>query len=96
MSVAAKERRGERLVARVSGADKQLFRRAASMEGRSVAMFVIIHAREVAKRIVAENETIQLDPNQSRRFVEALLGPIPTVPTRLKRAIVVHRRRVAS
>ena len=49
MSVLTKERRGERLVARVSGTDKQLFQRAASLEGRSVATFVIVHAREMAR-----------------------------------------------
>ncbi len=54
--VKTKELRAERLVARVSGADKDLLRRAASIEGRSVAMFIITHAREVARRIVADND----------------------------------------
>src|SRR5450759_2962985 len=68
MPVLTKERRGERLVARVSGTDKLLFKRAASLEGRSVATFVITHAREMARRIVADQETIELDAVQSRRF----------------------------
>ena len=66
-----KERRAERLVARVSEADKKLLQRAASLEGRSVATFVLAHAREVARRIVADYETIELDAIQSRRFVKA-------------------------
>jgi uncharacterized protein (DUF1778 family) len=91
-----KERREERLVARVSGADKQLLQRAASLEGRSVATFVITHAREVARRIVADYETIELDAVQSRRFVKALLSPTPAAPSRLKRAGAAYRQRVVA
>lgn len=94
--VETKERPEERLVARVSGADKQLFQRAASLEGRSVATVVIAHAREVARRIVADYETIELDAVQSRRFVKALLNPTPAVPARLKRAGAACRQRVAA
>ena len=91
-----KERRGERLVARVSGTDKLLFQRAAELEGRSVATFVITHAREMARRIVADQETIELDAVQSRRFVKALLNPAPATPSRLKKAAAAYRRRVAA
>src|SRR6266498_1806256 len=93
--IETKERREERLVARVSGADKQLFQRAASLEGRSVATFVITHAREVARRIVADYETVELDAVQSRRFVKALLNPASSAPARLKKAAVAYRLRVA-
>ena len=96
MSVAIKERRGERLVARVSGSDKQLFQRAASLEGRSVATFVITYAREMARRIVADQETIEMDAVQSRRFVTALLNPAPPAPARLKKAVAAYRQRVVA
>lgn len=95
MPVLDKERRGERLVARVSETDKLLFQRAAALEGRSVATFVITHAREVARRVVGEQESVKLDAVQSRRFVKALLGPAPGPTTRLKRAVAAYRRRVA-
>jgi uncharacterized protein (DUF1778 family) len=95
--VLTKERRGERLVACVSGSDKRLFQqRAASLEGRSVATFVITHAREMARRIVADQETIELDAIQSRRFVKALLNPTPSAPNRLKKAAAAYRQRVAA
>lgn len=84
------------MVARVSGSDKLLLQRAASLEGRSVATFVITHAREMARRIVADQETIELDGVQSRRFVKALLNPTPSVPTRLKKGVVAYRQRVAA
>ena len=96
MSVLTKERRGERLVARVSGTDKQLFQRAASLEGRSVATFVIVHAREMARRIVADQEIIKLDAAQSRRFVTALLNPTTSAPSRLKKAVASYKQRVAA
>jgi uncharacterized protein (DUF1778 family) len=94
--VLTKERRRERLVARVSGSDKLLFQRAASLEGRSVATFVITHAREMARRIVADQESIELDTVQSRRFVKALLNPISSAPNRLKKAAAAYRQRVAA
>jgi uncharacterized protein (DUF1778 family) len=96
MQVLTKERRGERLVARVSGSDKLLLQRAAALEGRSVATFVVTHAREMARRIVADQETIELDAIQSRRFVKALLNPTPTAPNRVKKAVAAYRRRVAA
>ncbi len=94
MSVLTKERRKERLVARISGSDKQLFQRAASIEGHSVAKFIVIHTREVAKRIVAQQEAVELDADQSRRFVKALLTPAPSAPVRLKKAMTAYRKRV--
>ena len=94
MPVLTKERRRERLVARVSRSDKQLFQRAASLEGRSVATFVITHAREMARQIVADQQTIELDAVQSRRFVKALLNPTPSAPKRLKKGVAAHRQRV--
>ncbi len=93
---ATRELREERLVARVSGSDKLLLARAAALEGVSVATFVVTHARNVARRIVADSDEITLDATQSRRFVEALLKPTPAVPARLRKAAKEHRQRVAS
>ncbi len=96
MPVLTKERREERLVARVSKSDKVLFQRAASLEGRSVATFVITHAREMARRIVGDQETIELDAVQSRRFVKALLNPTSSAPKRLKKGVAAYRQRVVA
>jgi uncharacterized protein (DUF1778 family) len=96
MPVATIGRREERLVARVSGNDKLLLARAAALEGVSVAAFVVTHARNVARRIVADSDEIRLDAAQSRRFVEALLKPTPAVPSRLRKAAREHRQRVIS
>jgi len=96
MPVLDKERRSDQLVARVRGTDKLLFQRAAALEGRSVATFVITHAREVARRVVGEQETIKLNAAQSRRLVKALLAPAPAPTARLKRAVASYHRRVAN
>lgn len=80
MSTTVKEQKAQRFVARVTVADKQLFQRAASIEGRSMATFVIVHAREVARQIVSQRNLIQLNVEQSVRFVETLLAP-PRPPT---------------
>jgi uncharacterized protein (DUF1778 family) len=75
-----KEQKAQRFVARVTAADKQLFQRAATIEGRSMATFVIAHAREAARLIIHRSNSIQLSADESVRFVEALLAP-PRQPT---------------
>jgi uncharacterized protein (DUF1778 family) len=80
-----KGQKGQRFVARVTAADKQLFQRAASIEGRSMATFVIVHAREVARQVVRQSDLIQLNADQSVGFVEALLAPPrPPAPAMLE------------
>jgi uncharacterized protein (DUF1778 family) len=89
-----KEPKTHRFAARVTAADKELFQKAAAIEGRSLAKFIIAHTREVARRVVAQSSQIQLDPAQSRRFVEALLAP-PQPPTAtFKRARARYQRQV--
>ena len=91
-----KEPKSQRFVARVTAADKQLFRKAAAIEGRSLAKFITIHPLEVARQIVAKSHLIQLDAGQSSRFVEALLAP-PRPPTpALRESIRAYRRLVKS
>jgi uncharacterized protein (DUF1778 family) len=60
-----------------------------------VATFVITHAREVARRVVGEQDAIKLNAAQTRQFVQALLAPAPAPTARLKRAVAEYRRRVA-
>lgn len=94
MIVIRKSKKAERLVARVSGADKELLQRAAVLEGRSMATFVVAHARDAAQRIVSEHETIRLNAEQSRRFVEALLAPPRPAPEALQQATKDYKERV--
>jgi len=88
------EKKAHRLVARVSRAEKRLFQQAASLEGRTLAGFLLAHAREAAERAVLRSHTIRLDSQQSREFVESLLAP-PRAPTpAMKRALKRYGRAV--
>ena len=83
-------------MARVTRADKRIFQEAAALEGRSMATFVVAHARQAAEEIIARRKIIRLDAQDSRRFVEALLSP-PRPPTaRLKRALKLYSQTVVS
>jgi len=86
----------QRFVARVTRADKQIFQQAAALEGRSMATFVITHAREAAEKVGARRKVIELSAQDSRRFVEALLAP-PRAPTpRMIESIRLYRKTVNS
>jgi len=88
------ERKAQRLVARVSRTHKKLFEQAAAIEGRSVATFVVAHAVKAAEELLREQKVIQLNAEQSRRFVRVLLAP-PRPPTRrLKQALSFYRKTV--
>ena len=94
MTIMVKELKSQRFVARVTAADKQLFQMAAAMEGRSLTQFILTHAREIAHQVVYRQQQIQLDTDQSRQLVEALLAP-PRKPTvALKKAMARYRRQV--
>lgn len=65
----------ERLEARVSKEQKELFQRAADIQGRTLTDFVISSVAEAAKRAIQEHEMMTLSVRDSEVFVEALLNP---------------------
>ena len=96
MPVKAATQKAERFVARVTRADKQIFRQAASLEGRSMATFVIAHARQAAEEVIARRKVIRLGAEDSRRFVEALLAPPRPPAPRMLESIRLYRKSVKS
>jgi uncharacterized protein (DUF1778 family) len=96
MTAVARRPKTQRLVARVSGTDKELLKRAAKLDGRSMATFVLLHAREAAQRIIGERDNIRLDAEQSRRFVASLLAEPRPVPPVLREASRSYRKRVVN
>ena len=84
----------ERLEARLSPDTKALFQEAATIQGRSLTDFVVDSAVEAARRIVRQNELVELTQRDRIAFVEALLNP-PPPNDRLQRAIERHRQTVA-
>jgi len=85
----------ERLEARITAEQKALIERAAAYEGRTLSDFVVTTVQEAAKAVIQEHEILQLDPSQSRAFVERLLHPREPNEA-LQRAAKEYRRRVVS
>lgn len=69
--------KAERLVARVSSAQEELFQRAAALQGLSLTDFVITSLQEAAQRTIREQAVMVLSAADSRAFVEGLLSPPP-------------------
>jgi len=76
----------ERLEARVSVEQKELIRRAAALQGRSVSDFVVESAQRAAEEIIREQAVIMLSVQDSRTFAAALLNP-PAPSPQLRTAI---------
>jgi uncharacterized protein (DUF1778 family) len=82
-----------RLEARISPDQKDLFQKAAALEGRTLTDFVVGCVVREAKRIVQENEVIKLSERDRQVFVEALLNPPPPNKALLK-AAKCHARQI--
>jgi uncharacterized protein (DUF1778 family) len=63
------------LEARVTGEQKELFQRAADLQGRSLTDFVIASVHSAAKSAIEATEVIRLDAEESRKLAEHLLRP---------------------
>src|SRR5258705_9845869 len=77
--------RNDRLEARVSAEQKNLFLRAAELQGRTLTDFVIASVHEAAVRTIQDMRLIRLTAQESRSFADAVLNPREPAP-RLKAA----------
>lgn len=80
-----------RLEARITGDQKDLIVKAASLSGKSMTEFVVSSAVEIAGRTIREHETISLTAHDQEVFVAALLNP-PAPGPRLRKAAARHNR----
>jgi uncharacterized protein (DUF1778 family) len=87
-----KIRRCERLEARISKAQKDLFLRAASLQGRSLTDFMIASVQEAAERALHTHGVLSLSERDRKSFVAALLKPA-TPGKALRRAAKRYRER---
>jgi uncharacterized protein (DUF1778 family) len=71
----ARENRTERLETRVPASLKSLVQRAAALQGQSLTDFVLAAATEAARRVVRENDVLELSYRDQMAFAEALLHP---------------------
>jgi uncharacterized protein (DUF1778 family) len=87
--------RSERLEARVSPDQKDLFQRAAELQGRTLTDFVIASVHEAAVRTIEDMQSIELNARESRAFAEAVLNPREPAP-RLREAAQRYIKAMAS
>lgn len=88
----AKRQRSERLEARISKTQKELFVRAADLQGRSLTDFLIASAQEAALETVRTHGALRLSERDRQAFVSALLRP-PAASKALQRAAKRYRER---
>ncbi len=85
----------ERINIRLESRAKSLIERAAGFEGKTVSHFMLTSALERAERTVQRHESITLNGEYSRRFLEALSEPV-RFNSNLTQALEEHERRVIS
>lgn len=85
------QERTERLEARITQAQKALFKQAAALEGRTLSDFIVQAASEAALRTVQAHQVISLTAQEQKVFVEALLNP-PAPGPQLRSAARRYRK----
>jgi uncharacterized protein (DUF1778 family) len=83
----------ERLEARISREQKELFQRAADIQGRTLTDFVISSLQESAKRAIQEHEMMILSVRDQEVFVETLLNP-PNPSEKLRTAAQRYKQKI--
>ena len=78
----------ERLEARVTREQKQLYRSVltAELEGRSITDFVVASAQSAARQVIRDHEILKLTARDREVFVQALLNP-PKPTSKLRQAV---------
>lgn len=83
----------QRLEARITQEQKELFQRAAEIQGRTLTDFVISSLINAANQVIQENEIMILSKRDQEVFVEALLNP-PEPSAKLKAAAQRYMKRM--
>jgi uncharacterized protein (DUF1778 family) len=83
----------ERLEARVTREQKELFQRAADIEGRSLSDFLVKSLTEAAEKAIRDRHVMHLTAQETEQFFDALLNP-PEPNERLREAARLYRELV--
>jgi uncharacterized protein (DUF1778 family) len=70
-----RSRKGARLEARVTPAQKRLIERAAALRGTSVTEFVVVSAQEAATSAIKDFEVLSLREEAREVFINTILNP---------------------
>jgi uncharacterized protein (DUF1778 family) len=89
---AKKPRKKERIDARLNTEQKELFERAAALQGRTMTAFVLASAEEAAVRTIQDHELVQLAARDREFFVSSLLNA-PTPSSKLRDAAARYKER---
>lgn len=81
-----------RLEARITPEQKELFERAAALEGRTLTDFIVYHLEPVAEETIRERDILRLSPKDSEFFARALLETAEP-SEHLREAYAEYRRR---
>jgi len=81
----------ERLEARISKDNKELFQRAADIQGQTLRDFVITSLVSAANQVIQQHDTMTLSRKDQEVFVEALLNP-PAPSPKLQAAAQRYRK----
>ena len=90
---AEKASRSERLEARISKAQKTLFVRAATVQGRSLTDFLIASVQEAAEKALRAHDVLTLSERDRKLFVAALVKPAASGKA-LRQAVKHYKNRM--
>lgn len=85
--------KAERLEARVTKEQKELFQRAADIQGRTLTDFVVSSVLDIAKQVIMEHENMILTKQDQEVFVAALLNP-PEPSAKLRNAAQRYKQKM--
>jgi uncharacterized protein (DUF1778 family) len=74
------EMKSERIALRVSESQRELLSEAAIASGMSVSGFVMAHATDAARNVLADRTTFVLPPERWNAFVDLLDRPARSLP----------------
>ena len=83
-----------RLEARLSRRTRELLKRAARLQGRSLTDFVVTAAEAEAKRVLEDETILRVSLDDQKRIAAALLDP-PKPNAALRRAFARRRKLIA-
>lgn len=84
MKAQSESNRTARIKARIKPAALAILRRAAEIQGRSIADFVLAAAQEAANRTIEETEIIRLSVEDQRLIADAILNPPEPSPALIR------------
>ena len=80
----------DHILVRIPASLKQVFQRAAALQGQTLTDFVLSATTEAARRVIRENEVLDLSRRDQLAFAEALITP-PAASPRLAEAARRYR-----